>query len=389
MKKAIPIIFLSLLGLLSACDEYPVDSLSFDVSRIELAVGESKQIEVILLPLSSAYANTVSWESSDETVAVVDAEGNITAVYSGSCVVTASAGGKTASCVVDVDALEYEFAFSRAQALLYGNIYDAASNNFVLRLMGDGVTMDNDGNLEGEGLFVNIDLQLPQTHLSLASGTFNLSQTREAFTFVPGEIEVIGGIQYATGTFVGQRTSSGLGVVFVQAGSFWITQTGDLYKLEARFLGEKAENILITFEGTIPIIDKTVENPSVVITLTPQSVTSSFLGDIYSEGLNICRQTITHTVDTVLQVELFEPLSVTDAVLIGTYSFSGSRTYSIVPPILTGGLYQGTWLFIDNEKIKIVGGQVIVSQGNGLKMFSCKLIDELDRIIDVNYTIQD
>ena len=48
-------------------------------------------------------SGTVSWSSSDSSVATVDANGKVTAVASGRCTVTATSGGKTASCIVYVN----------------------------------------------------------------------------------------------------------------------------------------------------------------------------------------------------------------------------------------------------------------------------------------------
>lgn len=45
---------------------------------------------------------SVTWESSDESVATVDNEGNVTPVSEGQVNITASAGGATAACVVTV-----------------------------------------------------------------------------------------------------------------------------------------------------------------------------------------------------------------------------------------------------------------------------------------------
>ncbi len=83
-------------------------------SELAMKVGDSYQLEVIIEPLSSTYANTVSWTSSDPNVATVDAAGNVTAVYTGECEIIAKAGHKTASCRVVV-VLVYDFKFPQAK----------------------------------------------------------------------------------------------------------------------------------------------------------------------------------------------------------------------------------------------------------------------------------
>ncbi|MCD8116471.1 MAG: Ig-like domain-containing protein [Oscillospiraceae bacterium] len=42
----------------------------------------------------------ITWSSSDESVATVDEEGNVTLVGTGSCTITAEAAGQTAECIV-------------------------------------------------------------------------------------------------------------------------------------------------------------------------------------------------------------------------------------------------------------------------------------------------
>lgn len=49
-----------------------------------------------------ATDRAVTWRSSDSKVAAVDENGLVTAVANGTAVITAEAGGKTASCTVDV-----------------------------------------------------------------------------------------------------------------------------------------------------------------------------------------------------------------------------------------------------------------------------------------------
>ena len=386
MKKVFNLILLVSVCLLSSCDEYPVTSVSLDRSSLTMNTGETYQLECIIQPLSSAYANSTYWKSSDPSVATVNASGVVTAVYSGSCTITASSGDHKAVCQVVVNPLEYGFSFNRAGALYYGDSYDVGTHNFVLRLLGDGVAMDNDGLLSGEGLFVNLDVQLPLTDFKLTAGTYHMSEERGEYTFAPGQIYEESGTQYAIGTFVGQRTSEGLKVIFVKSGSFWITVTGDTYRLKAHLVGEKQEDIVLSFQGTIPVIDKTGANPPETITLNPSSVKVDFLGDIYGVGLNVFRHTITHAQDTVLQLEFYAPLSVTDKAPSGTYQFSGTNTYALVPASTDNGLFRGAWFAEVNGNKPIIKGQVLILQNDGKQSFQCRLIDETGRIIDVNYT---
>jgi len=79
----------------------PVQSVTLDKPTLSLAVGGSEALAATVLPADAADKN-VTWTSSDENIATVDAAGTVTAVAEGTATITATAGGKTASCVVTV-----------------------------------------------------------------------------------------------------------------------------------------------------------------------------------------------------------------------------------------------------------------------------------------------
>ena len=134
------------------------------------------------------------------------------------------------------------------------------------------------------------------------------------------------------------------------------------------------------------VIDKTETNLPETIHLDVLSVKTDFLGDSYHVGLNVFRQKLTHSIDTVLQVEFYVPLSVTNRIPAGTYQFSGSKTYSLVPASGAYDLLLGAWFSDIQGSKKVVGGQVVVTQSGEQQNFTYRLIDEDGRIIDVNHS---
>ena len=80
-----------------------VTGVSLNITSKALAVGESFALQAKVTP-NNATMKTVSWSSSDETVATVDADGVVTALKIGTCKITVATddGNKTASCVVTV-----------------------------------------------------------------------------------------------------------------------------------------------------------------------------------------------------------------------------------------------------------------------------------------------
>lgn len=69
--------------------------LTLSETRLELCVGETAE-------LTTAYLGEVAWKSDSVEVATVDDNGVVTAVGNGTAIITASAGGDSASCAVTV-----------------------------------------------------------------------------------------------------------------------------------------------------------------------------------------------------------------------------------------------------------------------------------------------
>ena len=78
-----------------------VSSVSIDKTSVSLNVGESVTLAATVKP-DNATNKTVSWSSSNASVASVDASGKVSAVAEGTATITAKAGDKTATCSVTV-----------------------------------------------------------------------------------------------------------------------------------------------------------------------------------------------------------------------------------------------------------------------------------------------
>jgi len=78
-----------------------VSSVSLDKTSLSLTEGESATLAATVKP-DNATNKTVSWSSSNASVATVDANGKVTAVAEGTATITAKAGDKTATCTVTV-----------------------------------------------------------------------------------------------------------------------------------------------------------------------------------------------------------------------------------------------------------------------------------------------
>ena len=84
---------------------YPVLGIKFDKEDITIKKGNSSNLTATVFP-DTAFNKAINWSSSDEAVATVDAEGNITTLKIGTADITATTvdGGFTAVCKVTVEA---------------------------------------------------------------------------------------------------------------------------------------------------------------------------------------------------------------------------------------------------------------------------------------------
>lgn len=84
-------------------EEVPLQSISIK-SETTIHRGETETLQVTYAPENTTDDRTVSWSTSDPTIAFVDGNGTVTAVEKGQAVITAKVGEKQAACIVTVDA---------------------------------------------------------------------------------------------------------------------------------------------------------------------------------------------------------------------------------------------------------------------------------------------
>jgi uncharacterized protein YjdB len=79
----------------------PLQSISLDKTDVSMWTGETATLGVTYNPGDTTDDRTVQWSSSNAAVASVDG-GVVRAVSDGTCTITATAAGKSASCIVRV-----------------------------------------------------------------------------------------------------------------------------------------------------------------------------------------------------------------------------------------------------------------------------------------------
>lgn len=80
----------------------PLKKITVDPATLTLKKGTSKTLSVKYDPADTTDNKAVTWESSDKSVATVDANGEVTALKDGSATITAKVGKLTATCALTV-----------------------------------------------------------------------------------------------------------------------------------------------------------------------------------------------------------------------------------------------------------------------------------------------
>ena len=107
--KQLRIFFLCLVAatLVTACggddkdNSTPVEKITLDKETLLLNSNRSETLTATVTP-AGATENTVTWSSDKTTVVTVDQNGKVNALTEGTATITATAGGKSATCVVTV-----------------------------------------------------------------------------------------------------------------------------------------------------------------------------------------------------------------------------------------------------------------------------------------------
>ena len=96
-----------------------VTGISLDQTNATIKAGETLSLMATIKPENAANKG-VSWTSSDESVAVVDANGNVTGKKEGTATITAKTadGGKTASCKITVKGTAASVILNRSEISL-------------------------------------------------------------------------------------------------------------------------------------------------------------------------------------------------------------------------------------------------------------------------------
>jgi uncharacterized protein YjdB len=111
------------------------ESITLDKTAIDLLEGSTDKLTATVLP-EDAVNKKVVWSSSDETIATVDQEGNVSAIKVGQADITAKVDGTnlTATCKVIVTEKEPEPQPTPGKAILSISLVDGKTKDYDLSM---------------------------------------------------------------------------------------------------------------------------------------------------------------------------------------------------------------------------------------------------------------
>lgn len=352
---------LAVIAVFGGCeDETKVKSVSLNPSEMEMSVGEARQIEMIVSPLSAAIHNPTAWKSSDPDVARVDERGNVTAVYAGECVITGMASHVEGVCSVRVTTPTYDLAMGRAAVYDEGVAGELDARHLVVRLYGDGMDMDSTGAVSGNGMFLNLSVYAPVSEEVIPAGGY-VTDTRigSKFSIAPGEIVSEGGTAFASGSFLGIYTDAGLSVVLVKSGRMEVENGGECRVL-CVFDCERNEHIEAGYQG-VPRYYNTSEEMGEVMRLFYTGVEAERVSVVDEDATGHIRLRFATGGDAAVELTARTPLS-TKILPKGTYAMSRvCRAYTLtdaesaMPGVVVSG----------KDTAEVVSATLEVTNGNG------------------------
>ena len=145
--------------------EIPVECVELSATTLSLTEGEEHTLTATVHP-ANATDKTVTWESSEPSVATVDQNGKVTALSAGTATITATAGGKPATCEVTVkekviavtgvtlDENNLDLNVGDDPHKLHATVHPENATNQEVTWSSSNLevaTVDNDGNVTAEG----------------------------------------------------------------------------------------------------------------------------------------------------------------------------------------------------------------------------------------------
>ena len=171
----------------------PVSSVTLNKTELELKIGDSETLVATVGP-DNATDKSVTWSSSNASVATVDQNGKITAIAVGEASITAKAGEKTAECLVKI--LPEAVQPGQNEGIGYGDEITSTPNQPVI-IPVESITLDT----------VTQELRVGESVTLVATvGPDNATDKTVNWSSSDGNVAKVEGSGIITGLSVGEAT---------------------------------------------------------------------------------------------------------------------------------------------------------------------------------------
>jgi len=369
--------FLAFLMLLSftACTKDEVSKITLNDSEISLKIGATDTIIAKLSYTGDISKLPVTWTSSATNIVQVN-KGIITALSEGTAIVTARAGEKTATCQVTVTKGDINLVFTQAIASFWGDYFGVGTNNLSLYLLDNTLGFDTNGDLQGTGNYLYIDLNVALSDSTLKEGTYSIADKRTANTFYPGDTIHYQGNIYATGTHVMNIGATVNNAYIIKDGYYTVTRNGNGFKIEGELISSTENVIEFSYSGLIQVKNQ-------IVSISPALTKGDlyYWGDVYntskSNNFSVFLGSQNINMDSlsgngeILVLEVNTPLTVTNYIPDGTYEMMGDlkTEYLLANTLVPGytsstGNKWGCWYLGNTSEALQTGHAIFVKSGD-------------------------
>ena len=319
--------------------------ITFDKSTLEVPINETKKLTAKTEPVVSSSA--ITWKSSNEEIASVDASGNVMGLQIGSATITATTDtGYSANCTINVTAPVKNMAFMQEEITIYKN--DTAKLELAVDPVNttDKITYSSD---------YTYDASVSENGVVTAKNPGTVKITAKASSGVTATctVKVIDYPTIVTGVTLDQTK--------------YDMKTGEVFKLNATVVPSNATDKSITWAST----DSSVASVSEAGTVSAVGAGKAVITATSGNGvIAACEVTVTGVASTNLSriyiPEIFDakseiinvPVMIEHNPGISFINFSVSYDKEKMEPleINNGALFESVMGSIDaeNGKIKLI-----------------------------------
>lgn len=155
----------------------------------------------------------------------------------------------------------YAFGYAEFYGSYYAE-YGNLNNTLSVSLFSDSLKITENGELAGYGQFLYLeDVFVAPTDTFLAPGTYSIEDSGKPFTAFKGTNDTINGDIYHSGAYINyyEKTASKSIVKLINAGTFTVSLTNDVYNISFDFITADKKPLKGTFKAILPHFNQATE----------------------------------------------------------------------------------------------------------------------------------